>query len=583
MTPQVVVVDLAEEPPAVHALGVPSEGGAADTDVTAARFTADSRTVVEVGADGMVRYVDVGSDVQTRVIRRVLDLEVGASFSTTVDGPENRRFMVTSDPTGPGPVTVWDVDSGRTLWAEVLPDAGVASVSPDGARLVLAHADGRVEAVALQPGGTRSEVPAALASGLVDVAWSPDGTTFAGVTQERSVLVWDAATYSVRQALRGLSGIVTQAAFSPDGASLFAASDDRSVHTWDVTGTRGVMQRVGPLPQPGALERVMSADGSVTAARYRDGRVDVVDVTRQRSFEVVVPGVAHWMFADRLGRLVGVMTIEATVSLAPRFTVHVIDVEAEALLPQTFGFEGPGSWYGAAFTWDGEGLLTVTSREPVQRWDLATGQPQKQPHYTPAASVLEVSASPDGRTAVLSEAGGHFEFLDLSTGRWLRTIDVPTVLCCSVPVFSSDGRLVASRDGADRVHVFDTGTGRIEWEMAVGEGQEIVAFTPDSRSVLLHGSGVASLWSLDEGVTRGATLEVDPQRSGADAWVGLQDDGRTVVGFTEATGLRRWDVTPDRLMEQACQVAGRNLTTEEWEGVLPDRVYERTCPEHPRG
>ena len=36
-------------------------------------------------------------------------------------------------------------------------------------------------------------------------------------------------------------------------------------------------------------------------------------------------------------------------------------------------------------------------------------------------------------------------------------------------------------------------------------------------------------------------------------------------------------MTADGLLEYACQVAGRDLTREEWNDVLPDRPYERTC------
>jgi hypothetical protein len=30
--------------------------------------------------------------------------------------------------------------------------------------------------------------------------------------------------------------------------------------------------------------------------------------------------------------------------------------------------------------------------------------------------------------------------------------------------------------------------------------------------------------------------------------------------------------------ERACQIAGRNLTTEEWQQYLGDREYRETCP-----
>jgi hypothetical protein len=78
-------------------------------------------------------------------------------------------------------------------------------------------------------------------------------------------------------------------------------------------------------------------------------------------------------------------------------------------------------------------------------------------------------------------------------------------------------------------------------------------------------------------------LDVDPLRPEAAVSVGTRDDGRTLVTFTERTGVRTWTVEPQRLLEHACAVAGRNLTQREWADVLPDRPYERTCREYPPG
>jgi len=79
------------------------------------------------------------------------------------------------------------------------------------------------------------------------------------------------------------------------------------------------------------------------------------------------------------------------------------------------------------------------------------------------------------------------------------------------------------------------------------------------------------------------SLDVDPLRSGDGVSVGIRDGGRTVVTVTEGAGVRRWTVDSERLLEHACALAGRNLTSEEWHQALPDRPYERTCPDHPEG
>ena len=109
-----------------------------------------------------------------------------------------------------------------------------------------------------------------------------------------------------------------------------------------------------------------------------------------------------------------------------------------------------------------------------------------------------------------------------------------------------------------------------------------MVFTPDSDFLVTGGAGRAAIWSVREGAKGGVQLEVDPSRRDAYVLVGVRDDG-TLVTFSEGTGVREWDVTPEGLLEHACTLVGRNLTEHEWADVLPDRRYERTCPEYPAG
>jgi hypothetical protein len=44
-----------------------------------------------------------------------------------------------------------------------------------------------------------------------------------------------------------------------------------------------------------------------------------------------------------------------------------------------------------------------------------------------------------------------------------------------------------------------------------------------------------------------------------------------------------WTVDPPVWIQDACAVAGRNLTRAEWHQYLPDRPYRATCPNWPAG
>ena len=53
--------------------------------------------------------------------------------------------------------------------------------------------------------------------------------------------------------------------------------------------------------------------------------------------------------------------------------------------------------------------------------------------------------------------------------------------------------------------------------------------------------------------------------------------------FAQPTNLDPllWRVDPSSWLKIACEIAGRNLTMAEWQHYLPDRAYQRTCPQYP--
>ena len=144
--------------------------------------------IVTVGQDGRVHYIDV----ETGIIQWSLDLEpagletvqVDSAAESTVHGGGGR-----SGCRGPGhgmgrPNSEWCIHH--------LSPMDRRRNQPDGSTIVLGHADGRIELVDLDSGGRRVPVPSSLDDGLVDLAWSTDGTMFAGATSS-AIMIWNAA------------------------------------------------------------------------------------------------------------------------------------------------------------------------------------------------------------------------------------------------------------------------------------------------------------------------------------------------------------------------------------------------------
>lgn len=96
------------------------------------------------------------------------------------------------------------------------------------------------------------------------VAVSPDGLTLASASDDRSVLLWDVPSATVRARLAGHSADVMCVVFSPDGTQLASASRDKSVLLWDARS--GALVRVVAAHGDDVLALAFSVDGRVLAS-----------------------------------------------------------------------------------------------------------------------------------------------------------------------------------------------------------------------------------------------------------------------------------------------------------------------------
>jgi hypothetical protein len=55
-------------------------------------------------------------------------------------------------------------------------------------------------------------------------------------------------------------------------------------------------------------------------------------------------------------------------------------------------------------------------------------------------------------------------------------------------------------------------------------------------------------------------------------------DGHRIIVATQDGAVYTWDTSVDQWIDYACQVAGRNLSEDEWHTTFRDRTYRRTCP-----
>ncbi len=193
---------------------------------------------------------------------------------------------------------------------------------------------------------------------------------------------------------------------------------------------------------------------------------------------------------------------------------------------------------------------------------LAAGQAQDRDDLTPKVWIVDATTLEIRRTVRLGETDFPF---DLS--------------------FSPDGRRLAIGGSLGVINVLDTATWRRTQEPVKVHDQFLqqVEWMPDSLTVFTSGAdGTVSLYDAERGLVRGRPL---PASSDLQVASGLEQ-GYThlipptndeIVAHSGERPGHRYPLDPSRWLDQACAVAGRNLTRDEWARYLPSRPYHRTC------
>ena len=514
-----------------------------------------------------------------------------------------------------GTVLVWDVPS-RTLVRQLEGFGGTLALSPDGATLAVTARTGAISLYDVATWTVRRVL-----AGHTDVLWgldfSADGSSLASGGDDRTAIVWDVATGTRRETLRGHTGRVLEVAFSPDARRLYTGGLDGTVMVWELSGDRRLGDRVAPPAGINVLQGGAGAPawtrGIPSLAVTPDGRLQAIGDTEGTVILRRLPG------GEQVGRPIKATGSGPVVRMAfspdgsrlaipgPDGDTSVWDAATQEQVARLQGGHpagfyadpwpqpGRGAVVTAAWSPDGRLLATGGTDGRVGLWDSVTGKPSGEALRASVGdgnrglypgSVNEVVFSADGRWLLAAVgAGGHGEVVAWSLpSRSVRHRFPADTRQANAVAVAPNSRTVASIGQDGKVRFFDLIAGKPISGFLEGHGGPTtsVRFSPDGRILATAGAdGSPILWDVATHKQLGASLPGPSQ--GTRMQVAFMPDGRHLLAQYFDGQTWAWDVDPSSWRDRACSIAGRNLTKDEWEKLLPNRHYRRTCEQWPAG
>jgi WD40 repeat protein/DNA-binding SARP family transcriptional activator len=466
-----------------------------DGDVNDVAFNHDGSLLATTGSDGAARIWTTATGEQLHSVEVPDYPEAfgvwGPSFS-----PDGSLFAATWPIAGI--VKILDLGTGQVR--ELRPVTGPWSTSfdPSGARIAVSSVFDPLAVVLDTGSGEPLLTLRGHDSRLLDVAWSPDGTSIATASLDGTARVFDGGTGAHRVVLHGHGGGLFGLDWSPDGSRLVTASGDGTANVWQVTEGR-------------ARQMI-----TLTAQDMRKGVTGVAfssDGTRVMTGDLASAATTIWdvsLYGDaEVANLPAVSASAAAVAFA-----------SDDRLVATGA-------HGSVTLWDAHDFTRVRTLggPPGSPPPAALGS-SPFPPVTSLGEAFSIDVSRDGRLVAVARFDGTLRVWDVETGEDAFTVRAgptfPRQLWMDVTWnHAGDLLAIATNDGTTgRVTIVNRAGREVavlqeDYGIAVGA----VAFSPDGEQLI---------------TTRLPTVKSEP------------DDGQVVIWDWEASEVERAIDTPAR-------------------------------------
>jgi WD40 repeat protein len=586
----------------------------------------------ELAFDSNTDVLASGSEDHTVIL---WDLAKSGSLSTRLTGhvepvtavafSPDQRFVVSADESGS--IVFWDratgMRSGRQIQKQAEPVTSVA-FSPNGRLLATGDFGDRVTLWDVKTRRRMGKPFNGHETVVTSVAFAPDGTSLASADAHGAIRIWTiGGSRTAGRALGEHGGEVTKLAFLPKGDAMLSSGYDGRVRLWELRTGRA---RTVGVHRDRALDVALSPDGHTVASVGRDRRTILWDLWSPNPLATTTL-CATWVEAvafspdgsllacagttdegigaggrHELRGTIRILNAKSHEYIGPPLDAHGKNVQAVAFDPNgrhlasaaqktlvlwdvsqrpptQIGrpLEGHvGDVLAARFTRDGSRLVSGDNAGQIVVWDPVLGKAVGGPIGSSTKVVRALAAHPNGQM-IFGGVGPDIVRWE-SPGKILKVSPVDHAIGLTSLAISPDASRLASGGFDYNVILRDPATGERIGEALTGHHGFVysVAFSPDgSLLASADDAGVVILWDTRTRRPTGASLR---GHDGSVRTLAFSPDGQTLVSGGHDGAVVFWNVDAAEWSRRACEVAGRNLTHDEWLRFVPDEQYHEICP-----
>lgn len=525
---------------------------------------------------------------------------------TTDDGVHQVRFahsgslLAIGCSLGPdATLSLWDVTDPASIVqaGATVPAVRNFEVGPDGQGLV-AETDGTLVHWVITPSGglrERRSLPLPLGyGGYVSVLAYGEHGRVAAVGEGGFVRVWDVSgqpALLTELPLPDFDATNTDAMVFAPGARALAVGSPGSNAGPDVAPGDGTL-RIWHLADPlepraratvpaAAAELAVSPDGR-TLAGLLDGAVHVEDVSDPRSPERLAQELVDIDSEPDEDTFFGEVVSEIspdgeTLAVASEGAVDIFDL-TDREHPRHVAAWPSGIPQTVAFRSDGDLLAVGTFNGAIYLYDLTAPELAQPVGQIPSVGYSLVFLPDRSVVAVSGGLSSTIELWDVSSYGSPQKLshDQSHTYQISEIDITRDGMLAsAARDSSVR-------TWRVEDDRLVQ--QAVVTDSGDVNNLVLSAGGTRMATLGRDDTLRVYTLDDDVPT--LDLSIPVGDTTEDLVGFVgeQALAVRTahgavdlWDLDLSSALERVCSGAGRTITAQQWDRVLPDIPYQPPC------